>query len=232
MPVSTAYAPITFVGDNVTSTFPITWPFMLDTDIVATRLTIATGVVTPLILNSDYLVTPALNSPVNTGLVTLIGGALSSAYELILARAVPITQLTTWVPNDPNSTLLIQNAVDKLTLIAQDIDYTVTTDGIIGTPSAAVFHRGDGTWANSLIGPLGAATVPADVSTLFAVSQTADAAIKVIGGSSSQSAYRFGVDGSANPWDMQLVYDPALSASTSLARSTPGCSPATRMRRS
>src|SRR5262249_912775 len=86
-------------------------------------------------------------------------------------------------------------------------------DDALGTGSATVstFLRGDRSWNNTLVGPLGAFTIPADTSALLTVGQTANAAIKVVGGSTSQPSFPSATHGSSNPWDMQLVYDPQLS---------------------
>lgn len=208
MPIESAYSPVTYTGDNVTATFAIPFPYQFDSDLLLTQTVIATNVATVLVLGSDYTVAPITNSPAGFGSVTLLAGPLSSADTLTLARDVPVTQETTWVPNDPNPSTAIMNAVDKLTMIAQDA--AAQPFDLDGT--SAEFLRGDNELTNTLIGPMGGFTLPADTGALFIAGQNADASIKVVGGASSQSAFSFGVDGSANPWDARWVYDPALPA--------------------
>lgn len=123
MPITTAYVPETFQGDGVTNAFAITFPYQLSTDLVVQTTVVATGVITTLTLGTDYSVTPASNSPAATGTVTLLLGALPVGTDITLSRNVPQTQLTTWVPNDPNPSTAIMNAVDKLTMEVQQFYY-------------------------------------------------------------------------------------------------------------
>lgn len=123
MPITTAYVPETFQGDGVTNAFAITFPYQLSTDLVVQTTVVATGVITTLTLGTDYNVMPASNSPAATGTVTLLLGALPVGTDITLSRNVPQTQLTTWVPNDPNPSTAVMNAVDKLTMEVQQFYY-------------------------------------------------------------------------------------------------------------
>lgn len=123
MPITTAYVPETFQGDGVSTAFAITFPYQLSTDIVAQTTVVATGVITTLVLGTDYSVTPASNSPAGTGTVTLLLAPLAVGTDITISRAVPTTQLTTWVPNDPNPSTAVMNAVDKLTMEMQQFNY-------------------------------------------------------------------------------------------------------------
>lgn len=123
MPITTAYVPETFQGDGVTNAFAITFPYQLSTDLVVQTTVVATGVITTLTLGTDYSVTPASNSPAATGTVTLLLAPLPVGTDITLSRNVPQTQLTTWVPNDPNPSTAVMNAVDKLTMEVQQFYY-------------------------------------------------------------------------------------------------------------
>ena len=124
MSVTTPYAPPSYNGDGITSAFPSVFTYQNATDIIVQTLNVSTQAVSTLVLGTDYSVSPTTNSPANTGTVTLTGGALAVGIKLTITRAVPITQLTTWVPNDPNPSTAVQNAVDKLTLIEQQSAYS------------------------------------------------------------------------------------------------------------
>jgi len=213
MPVTTAYSPISYSGNGVTNAFPVTFQFQLQTDLVVSTLVVATNVSTPLVLGTDYTVSPTLNSPASTGtVITTVPVATGS--DLVIARSTPVTQLTTWVPNDPNLSTSTMNAVDKLTMEMQEI---VGGGGTLpdsalgnGTSSTDTFLRG-GTpraWSNTLIGPAGPGTVPVDAQSLLNLQDDGVAAMRVLSGATDISAYRFGHDGATNAWDMQWGYDP------------------------
>jgi len=126
MPVQSAYTPDAYSGDGVTNAFTVTFLFQLPTDLVVQTQLLSTNAITTLTLGTDYSVTPAQspsqNSPASTGTVTLLTGALPVGTDLLISRAVPLTQNTTWVPNDPNPSTSTMNAVDKLTMICQDLE--------------------------------------------------------------------------------------------------------------
>lgn len=126
MPITAPYTPDSYAGDGVTNAFTVTFQFQLPADLVVQTQLLSTNAITTLTLGTDYSVTPAQsptqNSPANTGTVTLLTGALPAGTDLLISRAVPLTQLTTWVPNDPNPSTATMNAVDKLTMICQDLE--------------------------------------------------------------------------------------------------------------
>lgn len=206
MPITTNYQQLSYAGDGVTNSFPVVWQYQLQTDLVVHTLDTSTNTTTLLVLGTDYTVSPTLNSPANTGTVvtTTPPPALTN---LLIARSVPLTQETTWVPNDPNLSTSTMNAVDKLTEIAQQL--SANPFGLTGTTDQ--FLRGDNVLTNTLIGALGTPAIPADTTALFIAGQNADASIKVVGGSTSQAAFSFGTDGSTNPWDVRWVFDPQIA---------------------
>lgn len=122
MTINSAYVPNSYSGDGITNSFPVTFSYQLATDIVVNSIVVSTGVSTLLVLGTDYNVTPTTNHTASTGTVTTTTPP-ASGVELIISRNVPDTQLTHWVPNDPNPSTAIENAVDKLTMIAQTMSY-------------------------------------------------------------------------------------------------------------
>lgn len=207
MTVSTAGSTVSYAGNDVTTTFGLPFPYQLDSDLIVTTTT--SGAVTTLVLGTDYTVNPAQNSPANNGSV-LTTNPVASGTTITIRRAVPLTQLTTWQTNDayPANFYRVENALDKLTMALNDAaDQPINPGG-----DASTFVRGDGTLSNTLVGTLGAFDLPADTSAVMIAGQTADAAIKVVSGNTSQGAFRYSVDGDTNPWQAQWVYDPQLPA--------------------
>ena len=119
MTVQSTYNPPISAGDGITTAFPTTFPYQLATDLLVQTIVVATQVVTTLVQGVDYTVFPLVNTPVANGTVTLTT-ALPVGTDLQISRATPISQLTHWVPNDPNLSTANESAVDKLTLIDQE----------------------------------------------------------------------------------------------------------------
>jgi hypothetical protein len=125
MTISTQYLPLSYAGDGVTNSFPVTFPYQSSIQIVVATKVVSTGVVTPAVYGTDFTVSPTLNSPASTGTVTWLSGALPVGTDILISRATPDTQDTRWVPNDPNPSTSTENAVDKLTMIAQEQEYQI-----------------------------------------------------------------------------------------------------------
>jgi len=79
-----------FTGTGTVSSFAFAFKVFSAGDIAVYRTQVSTGVVTTLVLNSDYTV--ALD-PVAGGTVTLTGGNLASGTTLLIASSVANTQL-------------------------------------------------------------------------------------------------------------------------------------------
>lgn len=204
MTIETSYTPLAYAGNGVTNAFAITWPYQFDTDIVVKSEVVATGVITTLTLGTDYTVSPTVNSPATVGTVTMLATP-ATGIEILITRSTPVTQETAWLNNASNPAVAIENAVDKLTMIEQElIQSPFQIDG-----TSDQFLRGDNVLTNTLVGTDGEPTVPADPESWFNVSNNAVSAQRVLSGATDVGAYRFGYDGSSNPWDMQWAFDPA-----------------------
>ena len=87
--------PETFVGDGISTTFPISFQYQLYSDIAAFTTVVATGVVTPLVYGSNYSISPLTNSPAGNGSLTSVLRPAAGGHEPDrIDRVVPITQLT------------------------------------------------------------------------------------------------------------------------------------------
>jgi hypothetical protein len=112
--ISTAYSPTSFNGDGVTTAFPITWDINASSEVVVTEVIIATGVETIKTLTTHYTV--AGTGPFTVTAVTAPAGTV----RWVISRAVAKTQLTDYTLFDAFPADTHEDALDKLTLLAQD----------------------------------------------------------------------------------------------------------------
>jgi len=109
----------TYVLDGETLIFPYTTKIFAQTDLVVQIVGTTT---TTLILTTDYDVSGAGNE--NGGNVTLVNAG-NSGDKLVIRKVLPLTQTTDLVENDPNRADVMEDALDKMILIAQQIDENV-----------------------------------------------------------------------------------------------------------
>lgn len=123
MTVSSSAARADYVGNGVTDTHAVPFRFLANADLQVLRTVTATGVSTPLILDSlgadGYSVTGA-GQP-SGGEITEITPP-PTGTTLTILRAVSRTQLTDYIPNDPFPAESHERAIDKLTMIVQEQD--------------------------------------------------------------------------------------------------------------
>lgn len=146
MTVTSGVSRITYNGNGVTVNFAVPFYFLEDDQIMVTKTVIATGVTTTLILNTDYTVTGAGNEA---------GGSITTTTppatgeQITIIRNVPLTQETDYPPNDPFPEASHERALDKLTMIAQQINDLVTRSIALrpqdtsGVPPAAYDAKGN-----------------------------------------------------------------------------------------
>jgi len=128
MSISNTTNKVIYQGDGSTKQFPFSFRIFDETDLVVSLYEIATGIETELTLNSDYTVT--ING--NNGGTVIMVTAPSSSYKLIIKRILPLTQETDYVEGDPFPAESHERALDKLTMITQQLneqlDRTVKVD--------------------------------------------------------------------------------------------------------
>lgn len=125
MTVSSTTNRKTFTGDGVTTSFgtsPVVFFASGDLDVYV--VTTATGAATLLTENTHYTVTGGSGS---TGTVSLAGGsapygAPSASQTLVIVRNLDITQETDFVNNEASDAEVAEDAIDRLTMIAQQLD--------------------------------------------------------------------------------------------------------------
>jgi hypothetical protein len=131
MTVSTSYEALVYNGNGVTTSFPVTWQFFSGT-LVVTEIEIATGTETVKTLNTHYTVSGGTSEDglPTTGAV-VAEDAPSASYQWRISRVTPRSQSTTWSENDAFPQKVVEAALDRLTLIAQE--ESATTGMVLAT---------------------------------------------------------------------------------------------------
>lgn len=123
MSISNTDSKVIYTCDPATTTFPYAFKIFEDSDLVVTKYTIDDGTETVLTINTHYTVTGAGDDA--GGTVELVA-AFSADYKLVIQRVLPLTQTTDYVENDPFPAESHEDALDKLTMICQQLQEQVT----------------------------------------------------------------------------------------------------------
>lgn len=115
MTVSSEVNYIEYNGDGVTTTFPIPFYFILNSDISA-QIADADGNITDLTYGVDYSVTGAGSS---SGGSATMNAAYASGYKILFYREPPATQETAYYENGKFPAKSHEKALDKLTMLIQ-----------------------------------------------------------------------------------------------------------------
>jgi len=125
MTVSSVTNRKTFAGNGVTTSFATSPVVFFDTsDLVLTVVTDSTGASETLVENTDYTVTGGAGT---TGTVSLAGGsspygAPAAGTTLVIRRVLPLTQDDDFLNNDINDAEVLEDALDRLVMVAQQLD--------------------------------------------------------------------------------------------------------------
>ncbi len=118
MTVSTTTARNVKSPNGSTTSFPFDFSFDADTELLVTRVVIATAVEIPQALTTDYTVTGGSGA---TGTIEMNVAPPGPALEnLVIERVTPKTQSTDYQPNDPFPAEVNETALDRLTRISQE----------------------------------------------------------------------------------------------------------------
>lgn len=117
MTVSSTVLRNDYSGNGVTTAFTGSFRILDQTHIQVLRTQISTGVATTLALTTDYTVSGVGASSFTVTCLT----APTSDQRLTILRDVPLTQLTDYVANDPFPAESHEQALDKLTMISQQL---------------------------------------------------------------------------------------------------------------
>ncbi len=118
MTVSSTTARVSFSGNGSTTAFAVPFYFLANSQLLVV-LRSSAGVETTQVLGTNYTVTGA---GVLTGGTVTMTVAPASSTTLVISRNVPLTQETDLQPNDRLPAETLEQAIDKLTMIAQQLD--------------------------------------------------------------------------------------------------------------
>lgn len=190
MTVSTTTSRADYTGNGTTTAFAVPFYFLDDSHLTVLRTQISTGVITTLAITTNYTVSGAGNPA--GGTVTCVV-APTTDQKISILRNVPLTQLNTYVPNDPFPAASHERALDKLTMEVQQLDeaidraLTLPANTAAGSVSAAL----PSPVANRLIGWDNTATAlqNVDAQTLATIITSGNTYSDLFSGNGVQTAF-------------------------------------------
>lgn len=121
MTVTTAYSPLTYNGNGSVTSFSVTWPFFLSSDLVVTHIS-DTGVETVLLLTTNYTVSGGRDGTTGlpgTGTVTTVS-TYASGHKIRITRATPKTQQTSITSTGAFAAKTVEAMIDRVHMIAEE----------------------------------------------------------------------------------------------------------------
>lgn len=126
----------TFTGDNVTTSFgtsPVV--FFTSADLTVFVVNTTTGAATTLAENTDYTVSGGAGL---VGTINLAGGsapwgALATGTTLVILRSLSLVQSADFVQNDGSDAEVTEAALDKLTMMAQQLNTQIGRSFVLAT---------------------------------------------------------------------------------------------------
>ena len=116
-----------YVGTGTTKTFPFSFKVFQASDVLVVKLNTTTNIESTLVLTTDYTISLNADQDNNPGgNITLTGEALAGGFTLVISSQVPylqgtdITNMGGFYPN------IIEDALDKLTIEAQQINQSLS----------------------------------------------------------------------------------------------------------
>lgn len=168
MTVTSSVQRADYSTDGITSRFAIPFYFLNETHI-SVSVTTAAGVVHDLVLGSDYSVSGAGN---DGGGEVQTFGVWGTGGHLAIYRAVPATQESRYLQNDPFPSKTTETALDKLTMLVQQTTANVQralTLGLRDMDGSGAYRAN-----NNRISNLGAPVADTDAATLGAARDIAE----------------------------------------------------------
>jgi hypothetical protein len=168
MTVSTDTASASYTGNGSTTVFTVPFYFLVDADLKITKKSAATGAISTLVLNSDYTLT---GSGDTGGGSAILAVAPASGDQLYIERNVTAVQQTAYPPNSPFPAASHEKALDRLTMLVQQILNKVTF-GLFRNPLTSTYDVGGNTISN-VADAVNAQDVPSLVQTQTLVTSAA-----------------------------------------------------------
>jgi hypothetical protein len=136
MTISTTVSRMDYTGNGTTVTFSYAFKIFAAADLTVIQTDTATGVDTILTLTSDYAVSGV---GVDTGgTITLTAGVLATGQTLAIIRGVDLVQSTEYTEGDSFPAQAHEDALDYLTMIAQQLDKKFERVPMLPEGSAAI----------------------------------------------------------------------------------------------
>lgn len=107
-----------YACNGSTQEFAVSFPFIESSDLTVYLVTVATGAETPLTETTNYTVSGGDGT---TGTITTVS-TYSSSYEIYIQRNTDLLQSTDIVNQSAYYPEILESALDKLTMILQDLD--------------------------------------------------------------------------------------------------------------
>ena len=133
MTISTTESKISYNGNGTTTAFAFPYRFLANGDLVVIRVA-ADGTETTLVLNTDYTVTGADN---DAGGTVTCSVAPASGARLVIYRSVALTQETDYISGDAFPAETHERALDRLTMISQQLQEEVDRSAKLPVTSTA-----------------------------------------------------------------------------------------------
>jgi hypothetical protein len=150
MTVASSTARVSYSGNGSTTSFSVTFYFLADSHLQVI-IRSSTGTETIKTLNTDYTVTGA-GDP--SGGSVVFGTAPASGQTVVIVRNVPLTQQTDYQANDPFPAESHEEALDKLTMLTQQLQDALTRSiklSTTNTMSSTEFTVGAADRANKIL---------------------------------------------------------------------------------
>lgn len=119
MTVSSEQSRVQYATDGVATSFPVPFRFLQNRDLRVTLIQDQDGTTYELVLDSDYTLSGANQAAGGTLTTTT---TLAAEQTLIVERVMSITQETAYQRNDPFPERAHEQALDRLTMIAQQFE--------------------------------------------------------------------------------------------------------------
>lgn len=125
-----------YTGNGVTTSFPFSFKVFTTAEVVVIRTNLS-GVESTLVLGTDYTVTLNANQNSNPGGSVVLPTALTTGFLLTLTSDVALTQATDLTNQGGFYPTVINDSLDKLTIISQQLNEQVSRSAKLPISSSA-----------------------------------------------------------------------------------------------
>jgi hypothetical protein len=120
--ISSQYSPDFYNGDGIEDTFDFTFRILQKSDLLVKVLTVATGVVVTLVLDTDYTIADAWVDADGGGEIVTTD-PVATGDRIFLIRNTARTQLVNLVEGSPFPAATVTKVFDRLTMMIQELYY-------------------------------------------------------------------------------------------------------------